>query len=243
MNPDETDKLLDAVDLDELHRQAVAAAMRPPAPPAGRAGYRRPQPVRAIMPESLRHAEKVSRRRFIEPLISADNARAALRKLPRAGEAVHMLLNTEYSLYELILAVIELAAEPEVAEAHIATLGINRAHTDDIASRLKTGEIKRLTLLCSEYFRQSDAPTYDYCADQLRPLGAIVAATRSHAKVAALKMGNGATYTLESSANLRTCRSIEQSTISADPRLRAFHARWIADLAAHGDTKPEAREE
>jgi hypothetical protein len=46
----------------------------------------------------------------------------------------------------------------------------------------------------------------------------------------ALEMTDGAAFTFEGSGNLRSCRSVENVTLTNDAELCRFHASWIRTL-------------
>ncbi len=52
-------------------------------------------------------------------------------------------------------------------------------------------------------------------------------ATRSHAKLLLFALSDGRHFTVETSGNMRTCRSIEQFVLTHDQELFEFHARWM----------------
>jgi len=60
--------------------------------------------------------------------------------------------------------------------------------------------------------------------------GQRVVACLQHAKVVLMQTTDGGAYVVESSANLRSCASIEQITMTHDPALLAFHRQWIDDV-------------
>jgi hypothetical protein len=57
-----------------------------------------------------------------------------------------------------------------------------------------------------------------------------IAALRSHAKLLLFELTDGRKITVESSANLRSCRNVEQFSMTNDPALLSFHAGWIDEL-------------
>ena len=52
----------------------------------------------------------------------------------------------------------------------------------------------------------------------------------THAKVVLMETSTGGAYVVESSANLRSCASIEQITLTNDAALLAFHRYWINEI-------------
>jgi hypothetical protein len=61
-----------------------------------------------------------------------------------------------------------------------------------------------------------------------------VVAMLTHAKVLLIELTNGRSYAVESSANLRSCSSIEQITMTADRGLFDFHRAWLDELLRSG---------
>lgn len=57
-----------------------------------------------------------------------------------------------------------------------------------------------------------------------------LAAARRHAKTTLFEVDDGRKYVIESSANLRSCQSVEQFMIAQDAELYDFHEAWINDL-------------
>lgn len=45
-----------------------------------------------------------------------------------------------------------------------------------------------------------------------------------------MRLTDGRTITIESSANLRSCKNMEQMTLYGDPGLYSFHTGWIEGL-------------
>ena len=52
----------------------------------------------------------------------------------------------------------------------------------------------------------------------------------THAKVLLIELTDGRSFTVESSANLRSCSSIEQITMTQDAALTTFHRTWIDEI-------------
>jgi hypothetical protein len=63
-----------------------------------------------------------------------------------------------------------------------------------------------------------------------RTAKAIAKDARQHSKILVIETSDGHSYVAESSANLRSCASLEQTTIFADADLAAFHKGWIDAL-------------
>jgi hypothetical protein len=57
-----------------------------------------------------------------------------------------------------------------------------------------------------------------------------VLAMLSHAKILLMQLTDGRSFVAESSANLRSCASIEQITMTHDAALLDFHRNWITEV-------------
>ena len=171
-----------------------------------------------------------TRRRVIDAR-KCQTAREAIGTLPEFDEATHLVIGGRFALWNFVPAIIEMAGP--VNELWIATLGFSRQNIDELCSLIDAGQIARTWLLGSHYFKSTSAPIYDHAVKELdrRPSASFVS-LRSHAKLLLLKMADGRTFTIESSANLRSCKNIEAATILGSPEVFAFHRRWILDLFA-----------
>lgn len=69
-----------------------------------------------------------------------------------------------------------------------------------------------------------------------------VAAARTHAKIIGMRMADGRAFVIESSANLRSCRNIEQFVMTQSRSLFDFHEGWMNDVASATQPEADARE-
>jgi hypothetical protein len=60
------------------------------------------------------------------------------------------------------------------------------------------------------------------------------AAIRSHAKIMLFELTDGRCLTWESSANLRSCRNVEQAVFTNDKDLLRFHRNWMSEAMVDG---------
>lgn len=162
----------------------------------------------------------------------AKSAREALGELPGTGEAVHVLISGRFSLWDTVPAILE-TVPGAVEWLHVATLGFSRRNVEGMAALLDAGRVKRLRLLASHYFKGTSPHIYQHCANVLgERAGAEFLSSRTHCKILLLRFESGRTFALESSANLRSCKNIEQLTIFGSPALWEFHRGWIDELFA-----------
>jgi hypothetical protein len=171
------------------------------------------------------HAQRTRRRQFVDGQGEA-NAAALVKRLPRAGETLHFVMDGTFTLANVIPIIQAHIGEP--CRLTICTLGLNDATTDQLAGMLKAGTLSGLRLAMSTYFKASDPETAARAVTLLTQAGAVVAVERLHAK---LQLWQPATargrYVLETSSNLRSCNCVEVATLTNDARLYNWHHRWL----------------
>jgi hypothetical protein len=157
-----------------------------------------------------------------------------LGRLPETGESLHLVLKGNFALFALIPAVIRLNSNRPIERLRIATLGFSRKNVDELSSLAQAGLVKAASMLSSHYHAAVDAPIYEHFRATLPQFP--VVAMRSHAKILLIET-TGTFLTVESSANLRSCKNIEQATVTNDPGLHQHHAEWIDAMIAKGLSK------
>jgi hypothetical protein len=165
-------------------------------------------------------------------LLHVANAAKQIERLPDQGESVHCIMRGNYHAWDLIPAALKLAAPATIDRLYIATLGFNSANAAELVGLLDAGHVAGVTFLCSAYFRDASGETFKPLADQLLERGQRIAAIRTHAKIQAYTLTDGRAIVIESSANLRSCRNIEQFCMTQDRALFDFHAGWIDEVFA-----------
>jgi hypothetical protein len=155
-------------------------------------------------------------------------ARDALAVLPGPGEAVHCPMTGRYDLMHLLVCLIDRLGSVEAMR--IATLSYNGRNLAEIVRLLDTGAVRKLTLLCSQFFAQHNTELWDETLEAFRDRGQRAAAARSHAKVVTFAAGGRRRLTLEGSANLRSNGNREQLLLADGAGLHDWHARWIDQL-------------
>lgn len=146
-----------------------------------------------------------------------------LDPLPAPGETAHLIIHGGVPLSAIIWHVIDQSPPADLA---ISTLGFNRDFVHQLIDRMRTGQITSANVVCSNYFSRTDAVEYEKARALLRPWPCQLTDARTHAKIAVF--GH---FSLEGSANLRSCRSIENVAVTHDENLARFHAKWISELA------------
>jgi hypothetical protein len=185
----------------------------------------------------LKHISRPERRRLLH-MLAVSNAAKALDRLPEPRETFHVVMSGNFNAWDIVPAVLTLAAPATIAELNVATLGFNEQNATELIGLLDAGQVGRCTFICSVYYKsmKDGAPVYDALAEALTNRGHQIAAIRCHAKILGMELTDGRCLTVESSANLRSCRNIEQFTLSHDADLLHFHREWMMELLRHGST-------
>lgn len=186
------------------------------------------------LPENLRHVRRNVRRRFVHAL-DVKNAAKDLERLPDAGEAFHVIMRGNWHSIDLVPAVLKLADGPAIARLYVTTFSFNKDNAVELANLIDAGRILDVRFICSVYFREATRDVYSFLASELEARGMALLAMRNHAKLLLIELEDGRKLVVESSANLRSCRAVEQFALSHDAGLFDFHAAWIdAQLADRG---------
>ena len=180
------------------------------------------QPRTQPVPTITAHRHQPSRRRH-EDHRHRGLLAGQLDPLPTAGETAHLLIHGGVALATIIWHIVD---QSPPAELMISTLGFNRDFVHQLIDRMRTGQITSANVVCSNYFSRADAAEYEEARAVLTPWPCRLTNARTHAKIAVF-----GPYSLEGSANLRSCRSLENVAITHDENLARFHAEWIHQLA------------
>lgn len=164
-------------------------------------------------------------------------AKQTLDPLPNERQAIHLVIGGRFALWDFVPAILALAGCP-IEQLHLATLGFSKKNIAELTALLDAKQIERVALLCSHYFLGTSGGIYELARDQLAERGQRFASCRTHAKLALAKLTDGRTVSIESSANLRSCKNIEQVVIGGDPQLYKFHTTWIDSLFPCKPTEP-----
>jgi hypothetical protein len=185
--------------------------------------------VEVEIPDGLRLTRRPTKRRMLH-LLHVANAAKHLGGLPAIGETWHVVMKGNYNAWDLVPAVLQLAAPATIAYLGVATLSFNKSNAQELVDLLDSGKVGAVDFVSSTYFKGTSADEFGFLHSQLTARGQRCAAVRSHAKILLFEMTDGENYVTESSANLRSCRMAEQTTITNDAALLAFHRRWMLTL-------------
>ncbi len=150
-----------------------------------------------------------------------------LGSLPSPRETYHIVICGKSSLWDLVPAVLSLAAPAVITRLYVATLGFGNRQTEELSAMLDEGKVKVCRFVCSHYFRATSRELYEPMERALTERGQKFLALRTHAKVLLMELADGRHFVAEGSANLRSCKNIEQFTLTHDRAVFDFHAGWI----------------
>lgn len=158
------------------------------------------------------------------------NAIEHIGRLPEPGEAYHLVTAKQYSLWHIVKATLQLAAPAKIGRLTVATLGFSKQNLEELLQLLDSGDIGEVAFLFSVYFKSNEKEICQRLAHELTARGQRVVAMLTHAKILLIELTDGRGYVVESSANLRSCSSIEQITMMHDADLLQFHRAWITEV-------------
>jgi hypothetical protein len=168
-------------------------------------------------------------RRIFHNLRRQAQADKMLERLPAAGEVLHLVLDGAFDLCHLIPRVVELAGEA-CERLDLATLGFNDATLEVLNQLADAGQVGRIRLLCSHYFRSVDTELWSRAHEALTRRGHAAFIARNHAKLQLYTFAGGRLVTLMSSANLRSCKNAEFALLFADADVHRFWSSVIDEL-------------
>ncbi len=174
---------------------------------------------------------RVSERRQLLHMLDVANAAKHLERIPDQAETFHCIMRGNYyNGWDLVPALLKLAAPRTIATLHVATLGFNQQNAFELLRLFDEGQIGRVEFICSVYFRDMTSDVWSYLHAELSRRKQHAVAIRSHAKILLLELSDGTALVVESSANLRSCHNIEQFTLTHDRDVLEFHRQWMDQL-------------
>lgn len=172
-----------------------------------------------------------AKRKYLNALRVANCMKVIAPHMPQPGEALHCVFKGNNDGFDILPAIIEIAGGTVGAVA-IATLGFNRRNFEALTELITAGTIEpEVLFVCSVLHEARDPELCNEMAEMIRGNGGSFVAVRSHCKVITVEAGDNF-YSIESSANLRSCRMAEQFVVSNDPELLQFHRHWMTEIGA-----------
>jgi hypothetical protein len=173
--------------------------------------------------------QKTEKQVMIDAL-KVSHAARQLERLPEPGEVYHVIMNGNYDGFDIVNGILRLHHPAVIERLDICTLGFNKRNTAELIGLMDSGQIKKLTFVCSVYFKAHEPETFNLLLAQLKDRHFPMIATRSHCKILLFEMSSGQFYAVESSANLRSCKMLEQFTLTHSRAVVEFHRGWLTDL-------------
>jgi hypothetical protein len=162
-------------------------------------------------------------------------AAAILETLPAPGESLHCLQSGRYDLCDVIGHLLTRLGPAE--HLAISTLSFHQRNVSALLSWIESGQVERLTMLCSAFFREHFPETFDALFQGIQGMHRLAAA-RCHAKLVAMHFQSGVKMVIEGSANLRTNSNTEQFTLFNDAPLCNWWTAWIeTEVAKHAQSQ------
>jgi hypothetical protein len=168
------------------------------------------------------------------------NALEHLITLPNQSESVHIVIGGQFEPCDLIPAIRRLSHPAVISRLDISTLGFNHDNVATIARGIDQAKIIMANVVCSKYFARLEKASFEFLRHEITTRGGRVNWGQTHAKLILLEMSDGRFFTVDGSANLRSCNSIEQINITQDKELLLFHRSWLEELlTANHEQKKE----
>src|SRR6185437_2086609 len=199
---------------------------------------RRPEDAQRELKQRTAITRRAAKRQTLSKLQSR-NAVAEMKELPGPGESLHIVCRGNFPLWSIVPGVLALAKPAIIEQLSIATLGFSKSNVADLLALFDQGQISAVSIVASVYFERQNPAEYKQMADGLKVRGQRIAALRSHAKIIAMALSDGRRFTVESSANLRSCRNLEQIAMHEGDDLYQFHSGWIAEVIEASSAKPQ----
>ena len=179
------------------------------------------------LPKKVAFRDKPIKRLFYD-WGQVDSAVELIDRLPSQGETVHAIMNSLFKGVDLAPAIQRLAGKP-ARELIVTTLGFNRQDASCLCEMVERGEVQSLSLVCSNFFAEKDRGAHAHAVKRFAEVGARIAVSRNHTKLMLFDFGTEF-YTVESSANLRSCNNLEQFALSNSKELFNFHKSWVMKM-------------
>lgn len=180
------------------------------------------------LPPLLRLSREAKAREF-HNWSTVPNAVAMLKRAPAVEESIHFIMGGQFVAFDVVPALQRIVAKP-IARLWMTTLGFSKANVEAICEMVTKGLARNVRLMASHYFKGVEQGVVDSARASLEKVGARLLVTRCHAKIVLMEFGPRLKLVLETSANLRSCNSLEQACLTNSAPLFDFHAGWIGRL-------------
>lgn len=226
----------------------VAPALKPREPPVlSSRQIRTNTPINneVELTAELRFEAGAKKREFLHAL-RARNAANHIKTLPPVGHSLHAVMRGNYNAWDLVPGLLRLIRPTALTYLGIATLGFNRRNSSQLLQLISDRQIQVCDLICSTMYANHEPAVCQDLATELAKHGSRFSAIRCHAKLLLFETTDGRHYVYEGSANLRSCKAIEQWCLTRDSALFQFHHAWIDQMLRkhpyHSANGPDAQQ-
>ncbi|MGD0090789.1 MAG: hypothetical protein ABSE73_12790 [Planctomycetota bacterium] len=157
-----------------------------------------------------------------------------LDTLPTPGQTFHLVLGEKarWDYWQIVPRILSLAGM-KATELLLTSLNISADAAAELCRLIEEGKVQRPRVLLSDWFRadKNYAAVLQRLEQTAAGAGGWCCTCRVHAKLILARLEDGTCFVSESSANLRSCSSVETCTVTNDRALFEFHKQWI--LAEH----------
>jgi hypothetical protein len=188
-----------------------------------------------------READNRRHRARVRKLMRASNADALIREFPSAdGDSTHALIPGDFEFWEILPRMVTFFGPP--AEVHAATLSLSLASVFGLEKLISSLPECRFTLALSHFFQNTNKTIFRALENRLVPLDNFrLAIGRLHTKIILFRTQEeegkpSRHFALETSANFRSSRNLEQVAVFQCPELFGFHLTWLRELHAAAES-------
>ena len=150
------------------------------------------------------------------------------RELPAAGESLHIVSNGAFDYFHFLPATLALLGRP-AEEVYGSTWTMNRGNVQTLFALLDSKQIGTAAIVTGTYFKRRETAVANALVEGLASRGLRYRAFQNHAKV--LLVGAPPDWiTIEGSANFTANPRLEQTVVTNDAELYAFHRAWLEEM-------------
>ncbi len=183
-----------------------------------------------------REREQKRHRRRLRRVIRADNARDLVRAFPSApGDSTHALIPGDFEFCNILTTMAEEIGPPDAV--HLTSLSVSKDNCVELERLLRAHPDCHWTLALSYFFKSTNKTIFAALEHKLCALPNFrLALGRLHTKIILWHVPSRGPdkperhLVIETSANLRACRNLEQVTVFECAELHAFHLEWISEF-------------
>ena len=176
-----------------------------------------------------------SDKRQVVDAAKVSNAARQIQRMPEQNETIHVIMSGNYDGFDIVNGILALAAPATIRRLEICTMGFNVRNVAELIGLMDAGQVGEVRFICSVFYKAHEPGVYNELKKALADRGGSAIAIRSHCKIILIETTGGDFLAYESSANLRSCRMLEQFTLTNSAAVVEFHRSWMDKKFKHGD--------